>query len=97
MLWNFFTGTGNYYTYTFDIMQAFNNGILKAECLPYVRGVPYKGKVPKEEEFTPTQLATRLKEQFGKKLYAVIDLTYTSRYYSSKVYVREIADNLSKL
>ena len=59
------------------MMQAFNGDRLRAECPPY--------KVAKEEEFTPTQLVTRLKEQFGKKLCAVIDLTFTKRYYNSKV------------
>ena len=48
-------------------------------------GKKYTAGISKEEEFTPTQCPKQLKEKFGLKLYAVIDLTNTDRYYDPKV------------
>lgn len=45
----------------------------------------YRGGVPLEEEFTPHQLVERLDKELGRKLHAVVDLTFTNRYYDSKV------------
>lgn len=66
-------------------MQGFNSGLNKKDSPPYEPGVRYSGGVPIEEEFTPMQLVEQLSMQLGKTLYAVVDLTFTSRYYNSKV------------
>ncbi len=46
----------------------------------------YRCGVPGEEELTPTQLVARVREKLRRKLGAVIDLTFTTRYYDSKVW-----------
>ena len=66
-------------------VQRYNSGLKKVDSPKYVRGMKYKGGVPLEEEFTPSQLLDRLDRNLGKKLGAVIDLTNTNRYYDSKV------------
>lgn len=50
-----------------------------------MRGTRYKGGIPLEEELTPLQLVKQLHTKLGKKLAAVIDLTFTFRYYDSEV------------
>lgn len=65
--------------------QEFNNGRLKKDCPKCVSGARFEGGVPQEEEFTPTQCVQRLKDKFGRKLFAVVDLSYTFRYYNSRV------------
>jgi hypothetical protein len=66
-------------------MQRFNSGLRKQESPPYCRGVRYRGGVPVEEEFTPQQVVQQLEAKLNKKLSAVIDLTFTSRYYDCRV------------
>ena len=70
--------------------QNFHNGLLKGDCPPVVPGEKYTGGIPQEEEFTPTQCLERVKTKFkgdGLELCAVIDLTFTNRYYNPQVRV----------
>lgn len=68
-------------------IQKFNSGLRKKDSPPYVAGTKYRGGVPLEDEFTPFQLVERLNDHLGRKLEAVIDLTFTDRYYDSKVHL----------
>ena len=42
------------------------------------------------QEFTPSQLVDELRRTHKRKLYAVIDLTNTSKYYDPKVSVNKL-------
>ncbi len=66
-------------------MQEFNSGLKKVDCPPLENGKIYRSGVPVEEELTPSQLVNRVDKELGRKLGAVVDLTFTSRYYTSKV------------
>lgn len=63
----------------------------KEESPPYVSGAKYRGGVPLEEEFTPWQVVEKLEKKLGKKLAAIVDLTFTFRYYDSKVLAYQAA------
>ena len=67
----------------FSFLQKFNNGLSKYSP-NYMSGFVCRGVIL-EEEFTPTQCVERLKKDFGGKLFAVVDLTNTSKYYSARV------------
>ena len=56
---------------------------MENDSLPYVQ----RASGPEASEFTPTQLVEKMPEKLGKKLYAVIDLTFTpaGRYYNREV------------
>ena len=70
-----------------SIVQKFNSGLNK--------DAKRRSGVPLEEELTPSQLAKQLHDKLGKKLGAVIDLTFTCRYYDSKVWDLECEFNVS--
>lgn len=67
-------------------IQKFNSGLRKKDSPPYESGTNYRGGVPIELEFTPLQLVEQVGRKLGKKLGAVIDLTFTFRYYNSQVW-----------
>jgi len=71
---------------TFCLFKNYNNGLLKKQCPPVEPGTKYTSGIPVEEEFTPQQCLERIgKAQDGLQLRAVVDLSYTDKYYNKQV------------
>ncbi len=69
-----------------NLLQNFHNGLIKEKCPPVQADVKYTWGVSLEDEFTPAQCMERIAANCeGFKLGAVIDLTYTDRYYNRRV------------
>ena len=66
--------------------QDFNSGLNKQEGFPLGSSDVHRCGVPVEEELTPAQLVAQVQEHLHVKLGAIIDLTFTARYYNSKVW-----------